>query len=80
MTAQAILIATGSQAWIPQFPGNQYAVTSDGFFDLQTLPKKVAIVGAGYIAVEFAGIDLVLSMFYLIRCAAIIRLSSLAIP
>ncbi len=52
-----ILIATGSRAWIPNVPGaREFGVTSDGFFELEDLPKKVAIAGAGYIAVELAGI------------------------
>ncbi|KAJ1553087.1 hypothetical protein HK405_008993, partial [Cladochytrium tenue] len=56
-TAKHILIATGSRAWIPNIPGaRELGVTSDGFFELTTLPKKVAIVGAGYIAIELAGI------------------------
>lgn len=55
-TAKHILIACGSRAFIPEAPGSHYGVTSDGFFELEFLPKKVAIVGAGYIAVELAGI------------------------
>jgi glutathione reductase (NADPH) len=56
-SAKHILVATGSSAWIPDTPGaREFGVTSDGFFDLVHLPKKVAIVGAGYIAVELAGI------------------------
>ncbi|KAI8842136.1 hypothetical protein BC829DRAFT_401723 [Chytridium lagenaria] len=56
-TAKHILIATGSRAWIPNLPGaREFGVTSDGFFELNYLPKKVAIAGAGYIAVELAGI------------------------
>jgi glutathione reductase (NADPH) len=56
-SAKKILIATGSSAWIPDVPGAQeFGITSDGFFELGYLPKKVAIVGAGYIAVELAGI------------------------
>ncbi|KAJ1334881.1 glutathione-disulfide reductase [Batrachochytrium salamandrivorans] len=52
-----VLIATGSSAWIPDFEGaSEHGVTSDGFFELEFLPKKVAIVGAGYIAIELAGI------------------------
>jgi glutathione reductase (NADPH) len=52
-----ILIAVGSQAWIPNVPGaKEFGVTSDGFFELETMPKKVAIAGAGYIAIELAGI------------------------
>ncbi|KAJ3416509.1 hypothetical protein HDV05_001246 [Chytridiales sp. JEL 0842] len=56
-TAKNILIATGSEAWIPNNPGaREYGMTSDGFFELSYLPKKVALAGAGYIAVELAGI------------------------
>ncbi|KAG5655649.1 hypothetical protein KAF25_009148 [Fusarium avenaceum] len=54
--AKKILIATGGHPTIPQgIPGAEYGITSDGFFELDHQPKKVAIVGAGYIAVEFAG-------------------------
>lgn len=54
--AKNILIAVGGHPTIPQnIPGSEYGVDSDGFFDLETQPKKVALVGAGYIAVEFAG-------------------------
>ncbi|KAJ3273212.1 hypothetical protein HDV01_004714 [Terramyces sp. JEL0728] len=56
-SAKHILIATGSKAWIPNVPGAQeHGVTSDGFFELEHQPKRVAIAGAGYIAVELAGI------------------------
>jgi glutathione reductase (NADPH) len=55
-TAKHILIANGSKAIVPDFPGNEHVMTSDGFFELKTQPKKVAVVGAGYIAVELAGI------------------------
>ncbi|KAJ1569203.1 hypothetical protein HK096_003891 [Nowakowskiella sp. JEL0078] len=56
-TGKHILIASGSKAVIPDtFGAKEFGVTSDGFFELKTLPKKVAIVGAGYIAVELAGI------------------------
>lgn len=48
-TAKHILIATGSQASIPpQLEGSEHVLTSDGFFDMNYLPKKVAIVGAGH--------------------------------
>lgn len=54
--AKKILIATGGHPNLPKdIPGFEYGITSDGFFELETQPKKVAIVGAGYIAVEFAG-------------------------
>jgi len=51
-----ILIATGGRPTLPQIPGVELGITSDGFFDLEQQPKKVAVVGAGYIAVELAGI------------------------
>lgn len=51
-----IMIAIGGRPTVPNFPGSQYGITSDGFFELEDLPKKVAVVGAGYIAVELAGI------------------------
>lgn len=54
--AKKILIAVGGHpSPPPDIPGAQYGTDSDGFFEIETQPKKVAIVGAGYIAVEFAG-------------------------
>ena len=53
--APHVLIATGSRPEIPQVPGFELSITSDGFFEMETLPKKVVINGAGYIATEFAG-------------------------
>jgi glutathione reductase (NADPH) len=54
--AKKILIATGGHPTIPKnIPGSEYGITSDGFFELETQPKKVALIGAGYIAVELAG-------------------------
>ena len=48
-TSKHILIATGSYATLPNLPGcNEFGITSDGFFELKHLPKKVAVVGAGY--------------------------------
>ena len=56
-TAKHICIAVGGYPTIPKgIPGSEYGTSSDGFFDIEELPKKVALVGAGYIAVEFAGI------------------------
>ncbi|RQM28441.1 hypothetical protein B5M09_009790 [Aphanomyces astaci] len=55
-TAPHILIAVGGVPQLPTIPGIEHAISSDGFFDLPTQPKKVAVVGAGYIAVELAGI------------------------
>lgn len=56
LNAKHILIATGSQPMLPTIPGAQLGITSDGFFELKKQPKKVAIVGSGYIAVEIAGV------------------------
>jgi len=55
-TAERFLIATGGKPSIPAIPGAQYGITSDGFFELEKQPKKVAIIGAGFIAVELAGV------------------------
>ncbi|CRK85625.1 Glutathione reductase [Candidatus Providencia siddallii] len=54
-TSDHILISSGSYPIIPKILGAEYGITSDGFFELNELPKSVAIVGAGYIAVELAG-------------------------
>lgn len=56
ITADHILIATGGRPTVPDVKGAEYGMTSDGVFALTTLPKSVAIVGAGYIAVELAGV------------------------
>ena len=56
VSAKHILIASGGHAVKPDWPGVQYCLDSDGFFDLEQLPKKTAVVGAGYIAVELAGV------------------------
>jgi glutathione reductase (NADPH) len=54
--AKTILVATGGKPEKPPIPGIEYAITSDGALDLKALPKRMVIVGGGYIAVEFAGI------------------------
>jgi glutathione reductase (NADPH) len=56
LTAPHVLVAVGGEPSVPDIPGKELAVTSDGFFDLETQPKKVAIIGAGYVGVELAGI------------------------
>jgi glutathione reductase (NADPH) len=56
VTADKILIATGGWPSIPEFPGNEHVITSNEAFYLDELPRRVLIVGGGYIAVEFAGI------------------------
>ncbi|OYY76484.1 MAG: glutathione-disulfide reductase [Sphingomonas sp. 28-62-20] len=56
VTAGRILIATGATPQLLHFPGSENAITSNEVFHLPTLPKRVLIAGAGYIANEFAGI------------------------
>lgn len=55
-TAPHILIATGGHALYPNIPGSEYGITSDGFFELDEVPKRTVVIGAGYIAVEVAGV------------------------
>ncbi|HBC57910.1 MAG TPA: glutathione-disulfide reductase, partial [Gammaproteobacteria bacterium] len=55
-SAERILIATGSQPNVPEFPGQELTLVSDDVFYLTKQPEKIVIVGGGYIAVEFAGI------------------------
>ena len=57
ITAKHICVAVGGHPTIDhKVPGHEHGIDSDGFFQLENQPKRVAIVGAGYIAVEFAGI------------------------
>lgn len=55
-TAETIIIATGGWPYVPSFPGCEHAITSNEVFYLDAFPKRVLVVGGGYIAVEFAGI------------------------
>ena len=55
-SAEHILIATGGYPAVPNIEGAELALTSDGFFALSKLPKRVLVLGAGYIAVELAGV------------------------
>merc|ERR1719210_214639 len=55
-SADHILIAVGGYPAWPSIPGAEHGISSDGFFELEALPKKAVVVGAGYIAVEMAGI------------------------
>ncbi len=55
LSADHIVIATGGHPVVPAIPGAEHGITSDGFFELERLPRRVAVVGAGYIAVELAG-------------------------
>lgn len=56
LTAPHIVIATGGVPVVPDVPGSTLGVTSDGFFALDRKPKRVAVIGSGYIAVEIAGV------------------------
>ncbi|AAZ24024.1 glutathione-disulfide reductase [Colwellia psychrerythraea] len=56
ITADHITIATGGRPTLPNIEGADYGIDSDGFFALTEQPKSVAVVGAGYIAVELAGV------------------------
>ncbi|KJF92877.1 glutathione reductase [Photobacterium angustum] len=55
-TADNILIAVGGEPTIPAIPGAEHGIDSNGFFELNEQPKRTAIIGAGYIAVEIAGV------------------------
>ena len=54
--AERIVIATGGYPRVPALPGAERGITSDGFFELEAQPERVAVVGSGYIAVELAGV------------------------
>ena len=56
ITADHVLIATGCRPSRPGIPGAEHGIDSDGFFALEELPRRTAVVGAGYIAVELAGV------------------------
>ncbi len=55
-STERILIATGSEPFVPDFPGSEHAITSNDVFYLEEFPGRALVVGGGYIAVEFAGI------------------------
>jgi len=55
-TADHIVIAPGTTPVVPDIPGAELGMTSDGFFALTEQPKRIAVVGSGYIAVEIAGL------------------------
>jgi glutathione reductase (NADPH) len=56
ISAKHILIAVGGWPWTPEFPGSELTVSSNDVFDMDQLPKEIAVMGGGYIAVEFASI------------------------
>ncbi len=55
-SADHIVIATGGQPIVPPVPGAELGITSDGFFQMQQQPKRVAVIGGGYIGVELSGV------------------------
>ena len=55
-SADHIVLATGSKPIVPPVPGAELGITSDGFFQLQEQPKRVAVIGGGYIGVELSGV------------------------
>jgi glutathione reductase (NADPH) len=54
--AEHVVIATGGYPVVPSLPGAELGITSDGFFELEHRPRRVAIVGSGYVAVELGGV------------------------
>ncbi|SDH49938.1 glutathione-disulfide reductase [Roseospirillum parvum] len=74
-TAERILLAMGGWPTLPDIPGIEHAITSNEALDLKELPKRVTIVGGGFIAVEFAGIFNALGaeVTLVIRAANILR-------
>jgi glutathione reductase (NADPH) len=54
--AKHMVLATGGRPRLPPVPGTELGITSDGFFELEAPPRRVAVVGSGYIAVELAGV------------------------
>ena len=56
LEADHVIIATGGRPAVPGIPGAALGITSDGFFELEALPGRVLVVGAGYIAAELAGV------------------------
>ncbi|WP_151670869.1 glutathione-disulfide reductase [Nitrincola schmidtii] len=55
-SAERILVAVGGWPFVPDIPGAEHIISSNEVFDLETFPKRVIVVGGGYIAIEFAGI------------------------
>jgi len=56
LSAEKVLVATGGRPTLPDFPGVEHVITSEEAFQLPQLPKRILMVGGGYISVEFAGI------------------------
>jgi glutathione reductase (NADPH) len=75
ITADRFMIATGGSPYVPEFPGREHVIISDDAFVLAKLPEKMAIIGGGYIAQEFAGIfhGLGVDITLMVRCARLLR-------
>ena len=54
--ADRLVVATGGRPMVPDIPGAEHGITSDGFFELEEQPRRVLVAGSGYIAVELAGV------------------------
>lgn len=74
-TAAKILVGVGGWPFIPDIPGREHVITSNEALDLKELPKRIVIVGGGYIALEFAGIFNALGsqVDVVIRAGAVLR-------
>jgi len=55
LSGEHLIVACGGHPTVPDLPGAELGITSDGFFELEDRPSRVAVVGSGYIAVELAG-------------------------
>jgi glutathione reductase (NADPH) len=75
ITADRFMIATGGSPFVPEFPGQEHVIASDDAFLLDQLPEKMAIIGGGYIAQEFASIfhGLGVEVTRLVRSARLLR-------
>jgi glutathione reductase (NADPH) len=74
-TADRMVIATGGYPIVPRIKGSELGITSDGFFELEDMPRRVALVGSGYVAVELAGIFNALGAYttVLVRMDGVLR-------
>lgn len=54
--ARHIVVATGGRAFVPTFPGSEHTIISDNVLELQEIPKRMVVMGGGYIGLEFAGV------------------------
>ncbi len=75
LSAPRIVVATGGRPLVPDLPGAELGITSDGFFELERRPDRVLVAGSGYIAVELAGIFSLLGskVIHIVRKGGILR-------